>query len=431
MLSIHYALLALIGVTPLLLIDSLWIDGFLSLYAAVVLIAIALSIRPGEATHIVTSARWAFALAAIPFVWGIIQLLPFPANGVSRSIWQSAAGTLRASLWPKITIDPGLTILALLHWLTLVAIGIAAAAASIERQHAERILLALGIATVAISLILLVGHLGAFGLLSDAAANRARSATSTTAAFGIVLNAAIGVMIVERYFMRTKQDIRWNLIIPLAGAVGGFIVCALALVVAAPLSATFAASCGFVVIVLVTLVRRIGLGRRAGMATAAIAILAAITIVVSKGSPAAGDLSLRYAALASSDLMTAANRVIGEVGWNGSGAGTFEAILRLYSAQDTSAASTLAPTLASQIAIELGRPMLWILVAAGAALIVLCASGGFIRGRDFFYSVAGAGVGVTSLIVAFCDSGLTSAAVSVLAFCAIGLALAQRVSRTL
>jgi len=79
----------------------------------------------------------------------------------------------------------------------------------------------------------------------------------------------------------------------------------------------------------------------------------------------------------------------------------------------------------------MGRPALWIMAAAMLSIIFLCASGGFNRGRDLFYSMAGAGVGVSSLVLAFCDIGLNNFAIAIVLAATLGLALAQSVSRTL
>ena len=79
----------------------------------------------------------------------------------------------------------------------------------------------------------------------------------------------------------------------------------------------------------------------------------------------------------------------------------------------------------------MGRPALWIFVVLMGVLIALCARGGFNRGRDLFYSTAGAGIGVATIVLAFCDIGLNSAAISIVLTAALGLALAQSASRTI
>lgn len=427
MLPGHIALLTLVGLTPLLaFFDGRLVDGLVELYAAAALAVVAFSIRPGEGRHWFNSIRWAVALAALPALWLIIQSLPLPIGALSGSIWQSAASTLGMSMWPSITIDPGLTVLALCRYASLAGIGAVAAAASIDRQHAERVLFALGGAAVAFSLISVVLHLGDWSVSKNV-----RAAATAGSVYGVVLTAAIIILVVERHLTRrTLRDFRWQFLVPLAATVACFAICVLATIVAGSEQAIFAAACGFAVVAIIQFVRRIGLDWRAAATMAGAAVVAAAVIVSTKAHPTLANFSMRYAARAPADDISVADRVVGEVGLGGSGAGTFSAIYRLYASGDTASTNISAPTSAAQIAIELGRPMLWVIVASMAALILLCARGGFNRGRDFFYSIAGAGVGVATLIFMFCDIGLNNMAISILLATMLGLALAQSASRT-
>lgn len=432
MVAAHIALLALVGLTPLLVFfDSRLVDGLVELYAAAALALVAFSIRPGEARHWVKTIRWAAALGALPALWLIIQLLPLPIGAVSGSLWQSAASALGKPLWSSISVDIGLTLLALFRYVSIIAIGFIAAAVSIDRQQAEKLLFVLGFATVGISLIFVLLHLAGFLAGDGQGSISLRAAAAAGSVYGVVLFTAIAILIVERHLTRrASHDFRRQFLVPLVAAVGGLAACALAAIIAGSESAIFAGACGFTTLAIVQFVRRIGLDWRAGAAMAGSAVVGAAMIVSTIGQEALADFSIRYAARASADLISAADRMVREVGFGGSGGGTFGAIYRLYGPGDSAIAGALAPTSAAQIAIELGRPALWVIVASMAALIFLCASGGFSRGRDFFYSIAGAGIGVASLVLAFCDIGLNNTAVSILLASTIGLALAQSVSRT-
>ena len=190
-LAAHIALLALVGLTPILVFfDSLLVDGIVELYTAIALTMVALSVRPGEAGHWVKTIRWAAALAALPILWLIIQLLPLPIGAVSGSIWQSAASALGTPLWSSISIDTGLTLLALCRYASIIAIGFIAAAVSIDRQQAEKLLFVLGFATVAISLISIVLHLGGFAIGDEQGSNGVRAAVAAGSVYGVVLFAA-------------------------------------------------------------------------------------------------------------------------------------------------------------------------------------------------------------------------------------------------
>ena len=427
----HFAFIALVGLSPLLLFfDGLFVDGVIELYTAIVLILIAFSVRPGEAGHWMKTIRWAIALATLPLLWLGIQLLPLPIGGVSGSIWQSAGSALGKPMSPSMTIDTGLTILAFCRYGSLVAVATIAAAVSIERQRAERLLFALGFATVAIAVIAAVLQLAGFGFDAPSA-NTMPAAVAAASVYGVVLFAVITILIVERHLTRRgSQDFRSQFLAPLAGAIAGLAICGLATIIAGSEQTVFAAASGLATVAIIQFVRRIGLDWRAATLMAGIAVFGAAVIVSTKANPALADFSMRYAARATADLISVADRMAGEVGIGGSGGGTFGALYRLYAPQDI-ANTAVAPTSAAQIAIELGRPALWIIVVTVLVLVLLCARGGFGRGRDYFYSMAGAGVGMATLVLAFCDIGLDNMAVSILLASAMGLALAQRLSRTI
>jgi len=281
-------------------------------------------------------------------------------------------------MWPSISIDPGVTVLALWRYASIIGIGAVAAAASIDRQQAEKVLVALGGTAVALSLISIVLHFGGFE-----SSRGVLAAATTGSVYGVVLTAAVIILIVERHLTRrTPRDFRWQFLVPLAVTVACFAVCILATIIAGSEQAIFAAACGFAVVAIIQFVRRIGLDWRAAVAMAGVALVAAAVIISTKAHPVLADFSMRYAARASADDISVADRIVGEVGFGGSGAGTFRAIYRLYASGDM--ANTSAPTSAAQIAIEIGRPMLWIIVASMAALIFLCAKGGFQSWTRFF-----------------------------------------------
>ena len=92
-------------------------------------------------------------------------------------------------------------------------------------------------------------------------------------------------------------------------------------------------------------------------------------------------------------------------------------------------ATSIAPTAAAALSIELGRPMFWLIVVgiAGAAASLLRAA--LQRGRDSFYPTAGAGCLIALLLLAFVNAGILGTATAVIAAAIFGLALAQTKSR--
>ena len=429
---VYIGLLALVAATPILLFfDNLIIDGAIQLYAAIGMTIIAVRIRLGEARHLFKLIRVPAALAVIPLIWIFTQFLPLPAGGLSRSIWESAASALGTSLSASISIDPGLTLIAVCYYASILAIGFVAAAISIERQQAEKLLLVLCSTTVVISLITLATRLGGFTFTDGSSVGDTPATVMTAGIIGIILFTASTIMIVERYDIRHHHhDFLSRLLIPIGIRIAGLLVCSLPLVAGDTNPVIFAAACGFTTIVLIYFVRRVGFGPRAAVAMACVAIVAAAVIIWTKGYPVPGDISLRYMTNAKADVVSVDSRIIDEVGLGGSGAGTFRAISNLYGVQKPSDVLR-PPTFATQISIELGRPALWIIVGLAGAVVLLCARGAFNRGRDFYYPLAGAGISVAVTLTSFSNAGLPNPAISLLVAVTLGLAFGQSASRTI
>jgi hypothetical protein len=428
----YIGLLALVAATPvLLLFDNLVVSSAIEYCAAIGVIIIVLGLRPGEARHFFKIIRLPAALCALTLAWIFVQTLPIPIPGLSRSIWDSAASALDSRLLPNISIDPALTLIALCRFAAIAGIGFIAAAASIERTQAEKVLWALAAAAAAISLISLVDHIGGLHLLNEAVASEVPAAFITAGVIGIVLFAACVIMIVERYEIRGhRHEFVAKLVIPIGIAVAGLLICLLPEITGGAGYAAFAAACGVTTIVIIYFVRRIGFGPRAGLAMGCVALFAVAVIIWTKGEPATGDVALRYLDSANANIIALDNRLLGEVGLGGSGAGTAEALSTLYGAQEPTNMFR-SSTLAAQIGVELGRPALWILVVLAGMIAFTCARASFHRGRDFFYPLAGAGVGVAMILNAFSNAGLANLATSILLAVTLGLSFAQSVSRSL
>jgi hypothetical protein len=179
-------------------------------------------------------------------------------------------------------------------------------------------------------------------------------------------------------------------------------------------------------------IRRLGFGLWAGDTIAAMAIGIAITIAIAIAElhAGSGDAMLRYASHSQSSLISITQRIIADTGWPGTGAGTFELLLPIYRDSSTVTVGMPAPTTAAQIAIELGRPALWAILIMTIVVLFLLLRGALQRGRDSFYPATGAGCIVVLTLEAFCDASLFSTTVVICAVAALGLGLAQRVSRT-
>jgi hypothetical protein len=141
------------------------------------------------------------------------------------------------------------------------------------------------------------------------------------------------------------------------------------------------------------------------------------------------DLTLRYAN-APAALISDADRLIGDTGWLGSGAGSFTALLPIYRDIDDPAGWQPAPTSAAQISIEMGIPALSVIAIMMLALAGFLLRGAVRRGRDSFYPTAAMSAAVVLTLEAFCDASALSTAIGLVAATVLGLGLAQSVSRS-
>jgi hypothetical protein len=428
----YFGLWILIAAIPVsLFFDNLVVAGTIELYVAVSMIILAVGMRPGEARHFFKLIRVPAVLGAIPLLWMIIQLLPIAFGGLSRSIWESAASALATpGLSASISIDPGLTLIALSRFASMAGIALVAAAVSIDRHQVVKLLVLLASAAAVISLILLATQLGGVSLKNGSGVNGTQAAMVTAGIIGIILFTASVIMVIERYeTSRQPRTFSSQLLSSIGILFAGLLVCASTLIAGNTSHATFAAVCGVATVAVIYFVRRIGFGPRVGLAMGCVAILAAAVIIWTKGQPATGDLSVRYITDASGDAVALDNRILEAVGFTGSGAGTFPVISTIYGAQEPS--DVLPVTFAAQIATELGRPALWIIVGLACTLIVMFARSAFDRGRDYFYPLAGAGVTVAMILESFSNATLTNPAISLLVAVTLGLGFGQSIGRSL
>jgi hypothetical protein len=419
----------LIAAIPVLLFfDNLVVAASIQLYAAGSLIIIAMGIRPGEARHFFRVIRVPTAFAAVPVLWILFQLLPIAFGGLSGSIWQSASTALAAPPTASISVDPGLTLIALCRFGSLVSIALVTAAVSIDRQRVEKILVLLASAAAVVSLILLASQLGGMRLTDESGGDVKHSILVTIAIIGVILF-AVGIIIVSEQYTASGQP--WTFLsrqpiqIIVMGA--GLLICLSTLVAGDTSHARFAAACGLATIAIVYSVRRLGFGPRVGLMMGCVAILAAAAIIWTHGHPKPGDISLRYMTDASPDVVTIDNRILDAVGLTGSGAGTFSVIGTIYGAQEPSAVDPA--TFAAQIAVELGQPALWVIVGLAGILVIILARSAFNRGRDYFYPLAAAGVTVAMTLISFNNATLTNPAVLLLVAITLGLGFGQSVGR--
>ena len=167
------------------------------------------------------------------------------------------------------------------------------------------------------------------------------------------------------------------------------------------------------------------------MAAGILMIGIAYLLVASRPIGPNNSVLLAFADSSSASSTTLSGRMLADAPLFGTGAATFSAVAPFYQQINDPAPEAEAATTAATLAIELGRPMIWLIVAATVFLLGFLLYASLQRGRDSYYAAMGASCLLTLLILAFINSGLSGTTDGLMAAVAIGIAIAQSKGRTL
>ena len=427
--SARLILVILICACPfILLMDGAIIYGLVAGIAAAGIAVVARAMRPGETQFLISVIRLGAALAAVPALWIVIQVLPL--RPIAHPIWASAAGALGHPLAGSISIDFGASVMALGLYLSTAAIALLSAAVAVDRQRASSVLFVVMAATALIALILLFHDLAGLSFLSGASVASTRAQAIDCAAIGAIVAAAVGIRTLERYEIRPGDSSQASLFWPFAASFTALAICAACLAVSSTAAVMIATAYGLGALIAVAVIRRLGLGPWGIAAIAVPAMGLAVLLIASEPGLRTKGVTLALATPSSPALTSLSQRILDDTAWTGTGAGTFAAIMPIYCNIDDPATST-APTAAIALSIELGRAMFWLIVAVIMGAVVTLLRASLLRGRDSSYPAAGAGCLITLLILAFVNVGILGTATAVIAAAVLGLALAQSKSRTI
>jgi hypothetical protein len=424
--NVRNILIVLICVTPLILLwDKLIVQGLLAGLVAVALAITALTLRLGETTFLVLVSRALFVAAAIPVLWITLQILPL--HLLAHPIWRSAETAFQHPIAGSISVDPGASIIALGNYLTIAAVAFVSAAVAVDRLRATWILFALSAATSVIAVLLIINDL----FFPDGRlAGTPHEQAIDCAGLGTIIAGAACIRSVERYetrrsARRSKVTLMQRLII--FGA--AFVICGVALALAASKQAIFATVFGIGTLACIVIIRRFGLGLFGigGMALLAIGI--AIIVMAVQPTKRGTSVALAFAS-ESSSAPPLSQRMLDDSPLVGTGAGTFGALAPIYREMGDPQSDAVASTAAGTLAIELGSPMLWLITAAAVAGIVVLLRASLQRGRDSFYPAMAGAASITLLLLAFTNAGLLGNATGLIAAAAVGLGFAQSKSRS-
>src|SRR5690242_6016771 len=351
-----------------LTIDGPVTYGVVSGIAAVLVAVVGLRIHSGEAEFLSSLVRPLAVVAILLVVVILIQLLPSGGLGLANPIWKSAAEALSSSVVGSITIDRGATLISLMRYLSFLAVAFVAAAVAIDRRRAGWILFALTLATTLSALFVLVRGFGGIGPSNGPEGVLPMTAATDSAGLGVILAMAMTLQSVERAMPTLGQDGSvWSVLRVLA-YVAAIAVCSLTVVMSPVGGTSYALVCGITTFVVATITRRFNLdvwGYSAILSVVCVAVIAAVAL---RPKERAMDLTVAFTNSPQSPLVNVTQRILAETSWLGTGAGTFSDVLPIYRDFGELTAGDVAPTAAAAIAIEMGRPFLWVAVIASFAL---------------------------------------------------------------
>lgn len=418
-------LVSLIFATPITIIfDWPITQGLVAAVAAMLVAVVAVRIRPGEAGFLSTVIRPVAAVAAVPAIWMLIQVMPLEGVGLVHPIWKSAAAALGQPLGGRISIDLGATLISLVRYLSAVAIAFVAAAVTIDRRRAELLLLALTATTTLVALMALAIDLGVSG-----DGRQSGVAATTDACLGVIFAIAAAFQMSERNKTRRPGQANSNSLLTIVACLSALAICLLAVIIGATSLVYFAVISGITTLAIAVIIRRFDLGPWGIAAIISIALFVATAVVALQASSRTLELTVAFATHASTPLMAVTQRILAETGWAGSGAGTFAAVLPIYQNIDELTTGQIAPTVAAAIAVEMGQPFFWATLMAATLLVLTLLRGALRRQRDSFYSMAGAGCVVTITLLSFGNPALLSTPIVIVTAAAIGVGIAQSKSR--
>jgi hypothetical protein len=429
-LNARILLVALIYASPGIdLFDGPAMQGLLAGYTALGIFLLAHEMRPGEADYFLFFARRAVPLIAFPLLWIFVQLLPIAA--LAHPIWTSAEIAIGHPIWGSISVDTGASVLAMGKYSIIAAVGLWSAAIALDRQRAETMLLPLaGAATLSAIGMPFMRLLQIFAP-SLTLQHFQPAEAFDCAGMGVIIPLAGIVQILERYKSHRQKADRTSPVMLRAFTIyaTAFSICVAVLLLMAPAAYLLAVGYGVIIIIAIVCIRRLAFGPW-GIA-AVLATMAFISIVLVASGPSLRTTSpwLAFAAAAPLPLLSTAEHMLEDAPIWGVGAGAFGAIAPIYREFGDQFVLTEPPTAAAEIAVELGRPMLWLILItfAGAAVILVRAS--LRRGRDSFYPMAGAASIITLSLLSVMNAGTLGTSAVLLLAATLGLAVAQSKSQ--
>ena len=422
MIAAFIILTALIALLPaLIMVDGILANGVISAIVAIAMVTVVFTLHTSELNRFSRLLRpTAFLALFIPCLWMLLQVFPIQTRSLANPVWLSASVALDKPFVGAISLDISATLLSLARYCAILAAAFVTAAVTLNKQRAESILFLLtGIA--ALIAAQLIGYDLGYLRLPGYESLGARTDAMNVAVIGFILSCATTIRAYEHLDNPRSRKSRMMAKIVASASMVPLFVCLSAILISTDPILLLAALFGTGILIGVLAIRRWRLGPLGQTGIAALAAVAVFGFFAVVPANRDADPTL---ALSTQGRISSIERMLSEAKWEGSGAGSFEALLPIY--RDTVEVDSLEiPTAATTIAIEMGRPFLWtciIVALIGASTLFGRA---LLRGRDHVYSSAGAGCIIALLISLFANNGILGLTSSLMIGLVCGLAFAQ------
>lgn len=424
MIVAFFILTTLIALFPALrMLDDILATGLVSAVIAVAIAAVAVTLNSSTLNRFSRLLKPAEAIVLfIPCLWMLLQVLPAPGRWLAHPIWASASSALDLPFFGAVSVDIGATLLSLAWYGAVLATACVTAAVTLDRQHAKTVLTLMTAVAALIAAELICFDLGFSGLIEFKHSGE-RAEAMNIAVIGFVLSCATAIRAYDQ--LDSKGTRRRNpantTTVSLIPSILASLICLAAILISADLMVFFSTLFGAGIVFGIWAIRKWQLrlwGQVGAAAVAAVAVFGFFAIV-----PANKDADPTLAFSAQSSIGSL-ERMLSDVKWAGSGAGSLQALSPLYQGIDDPASQETA-TAAATIAIEMGRPFLWISVVVALIGAVLLFRRALSRGRDYVYPAAGAGCIIALLILLFASGGILGFTASLAMGVLGGLAVAQ------
>ena len=418
-------LIALIVASPM----AIFIDGNIAIgieasIMALATVLVAHKSAPAETGLLPKLPRLAFLLATVPALWMVIQVLPLGYAHVANPVWENTQQALGHAVVGSIGIDTGAGLFGLIQYITALAILLVTMAVTLNRSRADGVLFALLLAST-ISCLPIAGLFSRLGIISDKLPDA--GTVRNIGLFGVLLAFTVAIRAFERR-QSSRAFSKSKLALSLVASFVSLAICGSALVVHWTSNLGLGLAFALAVLLTIAFIRRFEIGIWGAAAIAAIVLSVSVSVLWIRYAGRPLDLMTSF----SDDdaLVAITKRILADAPWVGSGPGSFEILANVYQQPGDPVRVTTASTAAAKIAIELGRPMLWIAAAPILFATAVSLRGSLRRGRDSFYPALGAGCLIALLIRAFADASIFAPSVSIIAAASAGLALAQSSGKT-